>query len=149
MSTLQARLKNERTLAMKSKDKDRLGVIRLIMAAIKQQEVDQRIVLDDAQVINTLDKMLKQRRESIKQYRDAQRDDLADVEAQEIVDIQEFLPQALTEDEITALVQATITECDASSIKDMGKVMGILRPKMVGRADMSVVSTKIKVLLNA
>ncbi len=144
---MQGRLKGEMKQAMRNREKDRLGVIRLIMAAIKQKEVDERIVLDDEQVIVVLDKMLKQRRESIRQYRDAGRDELAEVEAAEILVIQDFLPQALTEDEISDMVQSAIADCSASSIKDMGKVMGILKPAMQGRADMAVVSTKIKAML--
>jgi len=141
------RLKSEMKAAMKSRQKERLGVIRLILSATKQVEVDERIELDDARVIAVLDKMLKQRRESIKQYRDADRVDLAEIEEAEILVIQDFLPKALTEDEIAVMVQAAITESSASSIKDMGKVMGIVKPKMIGRADMAVVSTKIKALL--
>jgi len=141
------RLKAEMKTAMKSRQKERLGVIRLILSAVKQVEVDERIELDDARVIVVLDKMLKQRRESIKQYSDANREDLAEVEEAEVLVIQDFLPKALTEDEITEMVQAAITEVSASSIKDMGKVMGIVRPAMIGRADMSVVGVKIKALL--
>ncbi len=135
--------------AMKSGDKSRLGVIRLIMAAIKQQEVDQRIELDDAQVIAALDKMQKQRRESIRQYKEAGRDDLAEVEAAEIQVIQDFLPQALSAPEIEAMVAEAIAESGAASIRDMGKVMGLLKPKMQGRADMSAVSALIKDRLTA
>ena len=149
MATLQDRLKDEMKQAMRGRNKERLGVIRLIMAAIKQKQVDERIVLDDEQVIVVLDKMLKQRRESIKQYREAGREDLAEVEEAEILVIQDFLPQALTEDEISDMVQSAIADCSASSIKDMGKVMGILKPAMQGRADMSIVSVKIKALLTA
>jgi uncharacterized protein YqeY len=144
---MQSRLKDEMKQAMRDKEKSRLGTIRLIMAAIKQIEVDQRIVLDDEQVIATLDKMLKQRRESIRQYRDAGREDLAEVEEAEIVVIQDFLPQALTEEEIVAMVESAIADCSASSIKDMGKVMALLKPAMLGRADMSVVGKKIKTAL--
>ncbi|BCG65510.1 MAG: hypothetical protein methR_P3355 [Methyloprofundus sp.] len=147
MSTLQDRLKDEMKQAMRSKDKPRLGVIRLIMSAIKQIQVDERIVLDDNQVIVVMDKMLKQRRESIKQYRAANREDLADVEEAEITVIQDFLPQALTEAEIAEMIQAVITDSSASSVKDMGKVMGILKPAMQGRADMAVVGAKIKAML--
>jgi uncharacterized protein YqeY len=147
MTTMLDRLKSEMKAAMKSRQKERLGVIRLILSATKQVEVDERIELDDARVIAVLDKMLKQRRESIKQYRDANRVDLAEIEEAEILVIQDFLPKALTEDEITEIVQAAISESSASSIKDMGKVMGIVRSKMIGRADMAVVSTKIKALL--
>lgn len=147
MTTMQDRLKDEMKQAMKSRNKVRLGVIRLIMSAIKQKQVDERIVLDDEQVIVVLDKMLKQRRESIRQYRDADRVDLAEVEEAEVLVIQDFLPQALTEEEITDMVKSAIADCSASSIKDMGKVMGILKPAMQGRADMAVVSVKIKALL--
>ncbi len=135
--------------SMKAGDKPRLGVIRLMMADIKRREVDERIELDDAQVIVVLDKMLKQRRESITQFRAADREDLAVVEEQEIVVIREFLPQPLSEDEINAIVLEAITASNASAIKDMGKVMGLVKPKMQGRADMSVVSAKIKGLLSA
>ncbi len=147
MTTMQSRLKDEMKQAMRDKEKSRLGTIRLIMAAIKQIEVDQRVVLDDEQVIATLDKMLKQRRESIRQYRDAGREDLAEVEEAEIAVIQDFLPQALTEEEIVAMVESAIADCSASSIKDMGKVMALLKPAMLGRADMSVVGKKIKTAL--
>ena len=146
---MQDRLKDEMKQAMRNKEKSRLGVIRLIMSAIKQRQVDERIVLDDGQVIVVLDKMLKQRRESIRQYRDAGRNELAEVEEAEILVIQDFLPQPLSADEISEMVQAAVADCSASSIKDMGKVMAILRPAMQGRADMSVVSVKIKELLGA
>jgi len=144
---MQERLKGEMKQAMKSREKVRLGTIRLILAAIKQREVDERIVLDDQQVIVVLDKMLKQRRESIRQYREASRDDLAEVEEAEVLVIQEFLPQELTEKEINDMVKSAIADSSASSIKDMGKVMAILKPAMQGRADMAVVSTKIKAML--
>ena len=146
---MQNRLKDEMKQAMKSREKARLGVIRLMMAAIKQREVDERIVLDDEQVTVVLDKMLKQRRESIRQYRNADRVDLAEVEEAEILVIQDFLPEALTEDEIATMVQTAIADCSASSIRDMGKVMGLLKPAMQGRADMAMVSTKIKAMLAA
>lgn len=143
------RLKDEMKLAMKAREKVRLGAIRLMLAAIKQKEVDERIVLDDRQVIAVLDKMLKQRRESIKQYRDASREDLAEVEEAEVLVIQDFLPQALTEEEINDMVMSAIADCSASSIKDMGEVMAALKPAMQGRADMAVVSTQIKAMLAA
>lgn len=143
------RLKDEMKLAMKAREKVRLGAIRLMLAAIKQKEVDERIVLDDQQVIAVLDKMLKQRRESIKQYRDASREDLAEVEEAEVLVIQDFLPQALTEEEVNDMVMSAIADCSASSIKDMGKVMAALKPAMQGRADMAVVSTQIKAMLAA
>jgi len=131
-------------VSMKAGDKQRLGVIRLILAAIKQVEVDERIELDDDRVIVVLDKMLKQRRESIKLYRDAERIDLAEIEEAEILVIQDFLPQALTESEIDVMVAKAIAETGAASIKDMGGVMAILKPQMQGRADMAMVSARIK-----
>lgn len=144
MEYLKERIKDDMKASMKGGDKSRLAVIRLIMAAIKQREVDERIELGDAQVVEVLDKMLKQRRESIKQYRAAARDDLADAEEAEIKIIQDFLPQALTEAEIDAMIKAAVQETGANSVKDMGKVMGLLKPQMQGRADMSLVSAKIK-----
>ncbi len=140
-------IKEDMKASMKGGDKTRLGVIRLILAAIKQVEVDERIQLDDDRVILVLDKMLKQRRESIKQFADAGRHDLVAIEEAEIQVIQDFLPQALSEEEIDAMVNDAVIESGAESVKDMGKVMGLLRVKMQGRADMSVVSTKIKAAL--
>lgn len=135
--------------AMKSGDKPRLAVIRLIMAALKQVEVDERIELDDDRVLAILDKMVKQRRESISQYEAANRQELADQEQSEIEVIQEFLPKALTEDEIQAIIEQAISSTGASSIKDMGKVMGQVKPQIVGRADVGQVSSQIKSRLNA
>ena len=144
MSELLAHLKDEMKIAMKSGEKKRLGVIRLMLAAVKQIEVDERIELDDSRVLVILDKMVKQRRESIRQYTDGNRVDLADVEAAEIVIIQTFLPQPLTETEIDAMVAQAVADSGATSIKEMGKVMALLKEPMQGRADMSVVSVKIK-----
>ncbi|MCK5871779.1 MAG: GatB/YqeY domain-containing protein [Methylococcales bacterium] len=144
---LKDRIKVDMKKAMRAKNKERLLVIRTILAAIKQIEVDERIELDNDRVIVVLDKMLKQRRESIKQFKDAGREDLIVIEEAEILIIQDFLPQALTNDEIDALVKEVITATSATSIKDMGKIMGQLKPKMQGRADMSVVSVKIKAAL--
>jgi len=136
--------------AMRSGNKVRLGTIRLIQAAIKQIEVDERIeALDDDRILACLDKMCKQRRESITQYEKAERHDLSDVEKAELVIIQEFLPAALSEEEITEMITSAINETGASGIRDMGKVMGILKPKMQGRADMGKVSGAIKAKLNA
>lgn len=149
MEQIKERIKDDMKASMKGGDKSRLAVIRLIMAAIKQREVDERIELDDGQVIEVLDKMLKQRRESIKQYRAAARNDLANAEEAEIRVIQDFLPQALSDDEIDALVAEAVAQAGAGSVKDMGKVMALLKPKMQGRADMSVVSAKIKGALSA
>lgn len=130
--------------AMRAKDKNRLGTIRLIQAAIKQKEVDERIELDDVGVISVLDKMLKQRKESIKQFESANRDDLVAKETFELKIIQSFLPKQLSKEEIQDLIAAAIQEVNASSIKDMGKVMNIVRPKLQGRANMGDVSTMIK-----
>jgi len=149
MATLQVRLKDEMKQAMRDRNKFRLGVIRLMLAAIKQREVDERVELDDEQVIIVLDKMLKQRRESIRQYREANREELAEAEEAEIVVIQDFLPQALTEAEISDMIKVAIADCSASSIKDMGKVMGVLKPAMQGRADMGAVGKAIKAMLTA
>lgn len=134
--------------SMKGGNKSRLGVIRLILAAIKQIEVDERITLDDERTILVLDKMLKQRRESIRQFADAGRSDLVAIEEAEILVIQDFLPKALNEEEVDGMVNDAIVESGAESVKDMGKVMGLLKGKMQGRADMSVVSAKIKVALS-
>lgn len=149
MSALLDRIKDDMKSAMKSGDKARLAVIRLILAAVKQVEVDERISLDDERVILVLDKMLKQRRESIRQYSEAGRNDLAEVEQAEITVIQDFMPQALNEAEIDGMINQAISETGAESAKDMGKVMGVLKTQMQGRADMSVVSAKIKAALTS
>ena len=130
--------------AMKGGDKPRLGVVRLMLAAIKQREVDERIELDDAQVLAVLDKMVKQRRDSIQQYEDAGRDELAAAEAAEIGVIQDFLPAELSEAEIDDIISAAIAETGAESMRDMGKVMGIVKPKVQGRADVGRVSGLVK-----
>lgn len=135
--------------AMKGGDKPRLGVVRLVLAAIKQIEVDERIELDDGRVLAVLDKMVKQRRESISQYTDAGRTDLAEQEEYEISVLKDFLPEALSDNEIIQMIAKAIEDTGAASIKDMGKVMGILKPQMQGRADMGAVSGKIKAQLNA
>jgi uncharacterized protein YqeY len=149
MSILKQRITDDMKTCMKSGNKTRLGTIRLILAAIKQIEVDERIELDEARVLVVLDKMLKQRRESIRQYSDANRTDLAEIEEAEILVIQDFLPQPLSETEIDSMVAQAIAETGASSIKDMGNVMALLRPQMQGRVDMAVVSTRIKAGLSA
>jgi len=141
---LTQRIRDEMKRAMKSGDKRRLGVIRLILAAIKQREVDERIELDDSQVLAVLDKMVKQRRDSIDQYQKAGRDELADQEAFEITVLQDYLPAALSDEEIATLISDAIASSGAASIRDMGKVMGLLKPKMQGRADMGSVSALIK-----
>jgi hypothetical protein len=141
---LKQRLQDDMKASMKAGDKPRLGVIRLMLAAVKQREVDERIELSDEQVLAVLDKMLKQRRESIKQYEQAGRQELADQEAFEVGVIQTYLPAALSESEIAALVTEAIAAADASSIRDMGKVMGQLKPKLQGRADIGAVSALVK-----
>lgn len=130
--------------AMRSKQKERLSTIRLALSALKQIEVDERIELDDTRVITILDKLIKQRRESIKQYEAANRPELAAIEAAEIEVLKDFLPQQLTHDELDSLIQDTIQQVSAESIKDMGKVMGLLKPKLLGRADMGSVGQMIK-----
>lgn len=147
--SLKQNLTDAMKAAMKAGDKSRLGVIRLVMAAIKQVEVDERIELDDERVLAVLDKMVKQRRESISQYSTAGRDDLVQQEEYEVSVLQEFLPEALSDDEIEQMIAKAVDETGASSIKDMGKVMGLLKPQMQGRADMGAVSGKIKARLNA
>lgn len=146
--SLKSTIQSEMKIAMKSGDKSRLATIRLIMAAIKQREVDERIELNDDQVIAVLDKMVKQRRESIKMYQDAERLDLAEVEQNEITVIQDFLPESLSEAEIDQMISSAISETGAETMRDMGKVMGKLKPLMQGRADMAQVSSRIKSLLS-
>ena len=147
MDLLTDRIREDMKASMKGGHKARLGVIRLILAAIKQVEVDERIQLDNNRVILVLDKMLKQRRESIKQFTDANRLDLAVIEEAEILVIQDFLPQPLCEQEIDDMVSDAIQLSKAESVIDMGKVMALLKEKMQGRADMSIVSNKIKTAL--
>jgi uncharacterized protein YqeY len=133
--------------AMRAKEGARLGAIRLLLAAIKQREVDERIELDDSQVIAAIEKMLKQRRDSISQYEAANRHDLADVEKFEVSVLQEYLPQALTSDEVDAIITKAILETSASGIKDMSKVMASVKPQVIGRADMGQISNLIKTKL--
>ena len=141
---LKAQIIDDMKAAMKGGEKVRLGVIRLITAAIKQREVDERIELDDEQVLIVLDKMVKQRRDSIKQYTDAGREDLAAIEEAEVEIIQAYLPAALSEDEVAAIVEAAIAQTGATSMADMGKVMGIVKPQVQGRGDMGAVSGIVK-----
>ncbi len=145
---LKQRIQEEMKTSLKAGDKPRLGVIRLILAAIKQREVDERIELNDEQCLEVLSRMVKQRRESISQYEKAGRTDLADQEQAEIGIIQDFLPAQLSDDEIAALVAEAVAESGATSVKDMGKVMGLLKPKLQGRADMGAVSGLIKARLS-
>ncbi|MBP6809733.1 MAG: GatB/YqeY domain-containing protein [Chromatiaceae bacterium] len=141
---LKQRLVEDMKTAMKAGEKRRLGIIRLINAAIKQREVDERIELDDTQVLAVLDKMLKQRRDSITQYEAAKREDLAEQERYEIGVCQEYLPAALSDDEIAALIEAAVAAAGALSQKDMGKVMALLKPQVQGRADVGAVSALVK-----
>ncbi len=130
--------------AMRAKDKARLGTIRLALAEIKKIEVDERIEPDDVRVTAVLDKMIKQRRESVKQYEAGARQDLADVETAEIAVLQEFMPQALAPEELAAIIAQAMRDSAAASVQDMGKVMALVRPLVVGRADMAAVSQMIK-----
>ncbi|MGL5324088.1 MAG: GatB/YqeY domain-containing protein, partial [Aeromonas sp.] len=137
--SLKDQLKDQQKLAMLAKDKARLGAIRLLMAEIKQREVDTRVELNDEDILAVVTKMVKQRRDSISQFEAAGRQDLADKESAEIVVLQEFLPQQLTADEIAALIEQAITESGAAVMADMGKVMAVLKPKIQGRADVGAV----------
>ncbi|MFP5384130.1 MAG: GatB/YqeY domain-containing protein [Gammaproteobacteria bacterium] len=147
MSDIKARLTEAMKAAMRAQDKERLGAVRLALSAIKQIEVDERRELSDADVLAVLDKMVKQRRESVAQYEQAGRAELAAAENAEIVVLQEFLPAQLSEAEIDALVAQAITESGAAGMRDMGKVMNLLRPQLAGRADMGAVSNRIKARL--
>ena len=146
-NSLKARIHDEMKQAMRARDKQRLAVIRLIQAEIKRIEVDERIDIDDARLLAVLDKMCKQRRDSAQQYDDADRPELADQERFEITVIQDYLPSQLSEDEISSLIDETIASTGAASMQDMGKVMGLLKPKVQGRADMGQVSQLIKAKL--
>lgn len=141
---LYTRIKTAVKDAMRAKQKERLGTLRMITAEFKRIEVDERIELDDARILAVLDKMTKQRRDSLQQYLEAGRDELAAQEQLEIDVIADFLPQALTEDEITALITAAVAESGAESARDMGKVMAIIKPQVQGRADMGAVSKLVK-----
>ena len=142
--SLKARISEDMKNAMRAKDTARLGAIRLLQSAIKQREVDERIELDDMQVVEAIEKMLKQRRDSISQYEAANRHDLADVEKFEVGVLQEYLPQALTDEEVDVILTQVITETGAVGIKDMSKVMAGIKPLVVGRADMAKISGLIK-----
>jgi uncharacterized protein YqeY len=144
LSTLKGRITDDMKAAMRSGEKERLGVIRMITAAIKQREVDERITLDDAQVLSVLEKMVKQRKESVVQFEAGNRPDLVEKENAEITLLQSYLPAQLSDAEIDALIADTIAATGATSIKDMGKVMGLIKGKAQGQADMAVVGAKIK-----
>ena len=146
-ATLKARLTEAMKAAMRAQEKARLGAIRLIQAEIKRVEVDERIEVDDARVLAILDKMVKQRRDSIQQFESAGRTDLVDIEAGELAVIQEFLPRALGEAELDLLIDDAMRDSGAVAMKDMGKVMAILKPQVQGRADMGLVSQRIKARL--
>jgi uncharacterized protein len=145
--SLKQRLSDDMKAAMKGGEKDKLAVIRLVNAAIKQREVDERIQLDDANVLAVMEKMIKQRRDSVSQYEAAGREDLAAQERFEIGVIQDYMPQALSEAEIDAAIEAAIAESGAASARDMGKVVALVKPKVAGRADMGQVSARIKARL--
>ncbi|WP_303637665.1 MULTISPECIES: GatB/YqeY domain-containing protein [Stenotrophomonas] len=142
--SMKQQLTDDMKAAMKAGEKHKLGVIRLINAAIKQREVDERIELDDTAVIAVLDKMVKQRKDSVSQYEAAKREDLAEIERAEIVVIEAYLPAKMGEAEIVAAIQAAIAETGASSAADMGKLMGALKPRLAGQADMGLVSKLVK-----
>jgi len=145
--SLRDRITEDMKTAMRSGDKERLGHIRMLQAAIKQREVDERIVLDDTQVIAVVEKMVKQRREAIAQFETGGRADLVAKENAEIVTLQAYLPAPLSETEIDALIVEAIAQTGAASIKDMGKVMGVVKAKAAGRVDMGVVGGRIKARL--
>ena len=149
VESLKARILEDVKDAMRARDKARLGTLRMVTAAIKQQEVDQRTSpLDDASVVAVLDKMLKQRRESARQYEDARRDDLADVERKEMAIIERYMPRALDPAEIDAMIEAAVDDTGAASMRDMGRVMSLLKPRVQGRADMGAVSAAVKARLS-
>ncbi len=147
--TLKAQISEDMKSAMKAGDKDRLKVLRLILAAIQQIEIDQRTELDDAGVLGVLDKMIKQRRDSIGQFRDGGRQDLVDIELAEITVLQTYLPEQLSESELDEIIGQAIEDSGAKGIRDMGKVMGQIKAKAAGRADMAAVGAKVKQRLGA
>jgi uncharacterized protein len=145
--SLKERITEDMKAAMRSGEKERLGLIRMITSAIKQREVDERIALDDAQVLSVLEKMIKQRKESLVMFQAGNRQDLVDKEAAEITLLQGYLPSQLSDAEIDALIKEAVAATGAASIKDMGKVMGLIKAKAQGRADMAAVGAKIKAKL--
>jgi uncharacterized protein YqeY len=144
MSELKQQITTEMKAAMRAKDKERLSTIRMMLAELKRIEIDERIELDDTRVLTVLDKMSKQRRDSISQFEEAARMDLADAERRELEVIKTFLPQPLSDEEINAIVDDAIASTGAASMADMGKVMGVIKPKLQGRADMGAVSKLVK-----
>ena len=147
--SLLSQLKDEMKNAMRAKDKLRLGVIRMALSAIKQAEIDHKIEPTDESILTVLTKMVKQRKESIKMFTDGGRDELAAKEAAEIVALEDFLPQPLSADEVNKLIADAITESEAASMADMGKVMAILKPLMQGKADLGAVSGQVRAALNS
>lgn len=148
MSELKKRIDFDMKSAMRAKDKDALKAIRMVLGAIKQKEIDERIELDDKQTISVIQKIVKQHKDSISQFKDAARNDLVAVEEAELAIINRYMPKQLSETEIASIVDTTIKNANASSIKDMGKLMGLLKPKLGGRADMAVVSQLIRTKLS-
>src|SRR5215213_6922639 len=144
MTTLKERITEDMKAAMRAAEKERLSTIRMLQAAIKQREVDERITLDDAQVLSIIEKMVKQRKESIVQFEQGGRPDLADKEKSEIAQLRDYLPAQLGAAEIDAIIHEAIASTGATSVKDMGKVMGVVKAKAAGRADMGAVSARIK-----
>ena len=145
--SLKDQITEDMKTAMRAKDSERLGTIRLLLAALKQKEVDERVVLDDATVVAIVDKLIKQRKDSIEAFQKAERKDLADKEAAELVVLQAYLPARLSADEVAAEVKAIVTELGASGPGDMGKVMGAVKAKLAGKADMGQVSAAVKAAL--
>lgn len=148
-TSLKDQITNDMKSAMKARESERLAAIRLLLAAIKQREVDERIALDDAGVIAVVDKLIKQRRDSVNQYEQAGREDLAAAERAEIEVLTPYLPAQMSADDVAAAIKTAITQTGASSPADMGKVMGVLKPQLAGKADMGAVSQQIKAALQA
>ena len=146
--SLKDQINEDMKSAMRAKEAERLGTIRLLLSAMKQKEVDERITLDDAAVIAIVDKLIKQRKDSVSAYAQAQREDLADIERKEIVVLEAYLPQRMSAEEITAAVQALVAELGANGPGDMGKVMGAVKTRLAGKADMGLVSAAVKAALN-
>ncbi|UUM20759.1 GatB/YqeY domain-containing protein [Mycoavidus sp. SF9855] len=147
--TLKNRITEDMKAAMRAREADRLGTIRLLLAAIKQREIDERIELDDTAIFGVIDKLIKQRKDSIVQFQNASRLDLAAKEEAELVILQGYMPQPLTEQEIAAAIQAAMTQVSAVGPQDMGKVMALLKSSLLGRADMTAVSMQVKAALSA
>lgn len=143
-TSLKQQIQEDMKTALRAHDKQRLGVVRLILAAVKQVEVDERVSVDDTRIVQILNKMLKQRRDSIAQFEQAKRDDLTEQERLEVKVIQTYLPEPLSEDDVDRIVSEAITKVGATSVKEMGRVMAELKDKLQGRADMSQISAKIK-----